>query len=182
MKHEDFFYSNIQIRSDFESKLISSLEKLNDKWTEWPQGQTIMYDTKNEASALEMIDNPVIDNHTTLFKDCYAFLEQGMPLPASLEGTIRFLKLPAGSSLGSHYDNPKCAIIFHLNESDPLSFYDETNSKIFESRYKFALINTAIKHGVEATSIDRVWFKISISRFSYFQMRELLYARGLLLY
>jgi hypothetical protein len=65
MKHEDFFYSNIQIRSDFESKLISSLEKLNDKWTEWPQGQTIMYDTKNEASALEMIDNPVIDNHTT---------------------------------------------------------------------------------------------------------------------
>lgn len=180
MNYEDFFYSNIQIRSDFESKVSSALDKLNDKWAKWPQGQTIMYDPANESYGLEMIDNPVINHYTTLFKDCYTFLEQGIPLPASLEATIRFLKLPAGAALGGHYDNPKCAIIFHLNDADPLSFYDETNSKIFESRYKFALINTSIKHGVEAVSTDRVWFKISISRFSYFQMREILYLRGLL--
>ena len=96
MKYEDFFYSNIQIRSDFESKITSALDKLNDKWSKWPQGQTIMYDPAQESYSLEMIDNPVIDSHTTLFKDCYTFLEQGTPLPASLQATIRFLKLTAG--------------------------------------------------------------------------------------
>ena len=52
MKYEDFFYSNIQIRSDFESKITSAFDKLNNKWANWPQGQTIMYDPTNESYSL----------------------------------------------------------------------------------------------------------------------------------
>lgn len=182
MNYEDFFYSPITVKDNFDNKLLTTLEQLKNFWTAYELGQTVMYSTNDDAelSTLQNIENPIIDEHTTLFKEVYNFLEQGQSLPAKLDATIRFFKLPAGARFTPHYDNPKCAIIFHFNEPDPISFYDEKENKIYEAKYKFALLNTSIKHGIEETSNERIWFKISISRFSYFQMREILYLRGLL--
>lgn len=182
MKYEEFFYSPIQIKDNFDIRLAAVLEQLKDCWEPYGRSRTLMYSTTDDAelATLENIDNPAIDKHTTLFKDVYNFLEQGQPLPAKLDAIIRFFKLPAGERFTPHYDNPKCAIIFHFNKPDPISFYDEKGDKIYEATYKFALLNTSIKHGIEETLTDRIWFKISISRFSYFQMREILYLRGLL--
>ena len=182
MKYEDFFYSPIKIKDNFDTRLSTVLEQLNEHWEPYGRSRTLMYSATDddELSTLENIDNPAIDKHTTLFRDTYSFLEQGLALPAKLDAVIRFFKLPKGERFTPHYDNPKCAIIFHFNEPDPISFYDEKGDKIYEATYKFALLNTSIKHGIEETLSDRIWFKISISRFSYFQMREILYLRGLL--
>lgn len=184
MNIKNYFFTPLKIKDNIDQYIISSLDIVKDCWEKCPLKQTLIYSSTNnddELSGLKVIDNSYIDQKTDLFKKFYNYVEQKEPLPANLQAVMRYFFLPAGSRFTPHYDNPKCAIIFHLNDSDPITFYDERNNIIYQTHYKFALINTSFKHGIDLVLNDRLWFKVSISRYHYFQMREILLQRDLLI-
>jgi len=85
----------------------------------------------------------------------------------NLDGSPRFLKIKANTSLFPHIDNKtKCSINFLLDDyKDPIVFGIFPPYKKFY--YKSAIIDTSKFHSVKATNYDRKIFKISIFQESF---------------
>ena len=85
----------------------------------------------------------------------------------NLDGSPRFLKIKANTSLFPHIDNKtKCSINFLLDDyKDPIVFGIFPPYKKFY--YKSAIIDTSKFHSVKATKYDRKIFKISIFQESF---------------
>lgn len=175
-----FFYSHIKQDNKF-VETLANLDIVNLPWQPYGEPKTAMHDGKgyNDCFNMEVVQNDYFVSNTMMhndFLELINFTDEKFPM----QNMMRVFKLHKGTRFTPHFDNPKCAIIYHYHDPDPISFYNEKNEVIFSTKYKFALLNTSIKHGVESLSNDRVWFKISIHNYSYYQLRELLYNQNLL--
>jgi hypothetical protein len=128
---------------------------------------------------MKLITDNFVREHSTLHEDFFKLLNfNNSKFPMKV--TLKFFKLEKGTRFTPHFDNPKCAILYHFKEPDPIQFYNEKNENILSVKYKFALVNTSIKHGVEELTNDRIWLKASISNYGYYQLRELLHKQELI--
>lgn len=175
-----FFYTKLK-ELDFTSKIAGSFDIFDSHWETYQKNQTPLNDQKSYLDCLDMqvVSDENIRRLTTLHSDFLNFLnfkDENFPI----KFTMKVFNLPVGSRFTPHFDNPKCAIVYHFNDIDPLNFYNESDSIICSAKYKFALLNTSIKHGIDTLKSNRIWFKISVHNYSYFQMREIFYRNNLI--
>ena len=100
----------------------------------------------------------------------------------SLPGKVssRFILLKANTSLPEHTDSDtQCALNFLLSgDKTPVLFDKKHADYKLEYHYKQALLNTQIPHMVHNGPEDRILFKVSIFDLPYFEMKNLLDAKG----
>lgn len=181
MLPEWFFCTRIK-EDEFTNDIIKSANVFPKYWEDYQKDQTPLNDKKSyiDCFGMKVISDQSIRQISNLhdkFLNFIKFHDKNFPV----KFTMKIFSLPAGSRFTPHFDNPKCAIVFHFNKIDPLNFYNEKNELLCSPVYKFALLNTSIKHGIDELTSSRMWFKISIHNYSYFQIRELLYNQGLIL-
>lgn len=177
-----FFYTDIKVDHIFVSKIREFYNRTDIIWEVCPKNRTAMNDSKgdNECSNMMIVTDEFIKKNSNLYDEFFKFInfENNTKFPMNI--LITLLKLENGTRFTPHFDNPKCAILYHFKDPDPINFYNEKNEIILSAKYNFALLNGAVKHGVEKLTDDRVWFKVSIANYGYYQLRELLYKNNLI--
>lgn len=181
MSNDWMFYTDIKQENSFVDNIIKLYNSPGLLWEDYQSGQTAMHDGKGyeECISMQRVSSDFIQSNSSLYDDFYKFInftDDKFPMKIMLS----FVRIKKGNRFTPHYDNPKCAIIYHFGEPDPLEFYNEKNENIFSIKYKFSLLNTAVKHGVDRLENDRAWFKVSINNYGYYQLRELLYKNNLI--
>lgn len=88
----------------------------------------------------------------------------------NVNGSPRFYSLVKNTTLPMHVDHgTECSLNFLIDESEPAPVRFESGN---EYRYKFCLLNTQKKHGVDNVSEDRILFKLSIFDETFEQVKQ----------
>ena len=88
----------------------------------------------------------------------------------NVNGSPRFYSLEKNTHLPMHVDHgTECSLNFLIDESEPAPVKFESGN---EYRYKFCLLNTQKKHGVDNVSEDRILFKLSIFDETFEQVKQ----------
>lgn len=87
-----------------------------------------------------------------------------------INGSPRFYSLKKNTNLPMHIDHgTQCSLNFLIDESEPAPVKFESGN---EYTYKFCLLNTQKKHGVDNVSEDRILFKLSIFDETFEQVKQ----------